>query len=66
MLYVCLSFCSPLLAVFLIASSLLMVLAGVLALLDDPEEDVKVFALSKLDELVDNFWPEISEFVSKM
>lgn len=40
--------------------------AGVLALLDEPEDDMKVFALMRLDELVDIFWAEISEDVSKM
>ena len=41
-------------------------LGGVLSLLDEPEEDVKVFALNRLNELVDEFWAEISESIAKM
>lgn len=40
--------------------------AGILALLDEPLADLKVFALKKLDSIVDEFWPEISEAVEKM
>lgn len=28
--------------------------------------ELKVFALSKLDMIVDEFWPEISEAIEKM
>jgi hypothetical protein len=28
--------------------------------------ELKVFALKKLDNIVDEFWPEISEVVEKM
>ena len=41
-------------------------LAGVLSLLDEPEKDIQVFALSRLNELVDEFWPEISDALVKM
>jgi 26S proteasome regulatory subunit N2 len=40
--------------------------AGILSLLKEPEEEVKVFALSKLNELVDDFWAEIAESVTSM
>lgn len=42
------------------------VLAGVLALLDEPEPAIKMFALTKLNKLVDIFWPEISESIDRM
>lgn len=41
-------------------------LAGIISLLDEPLSDLKVFALKKLDAIVDEFWPEISEAVEKM
>ena len=41
-------------------------IAGVLALLEEPENELKVFALSRLDELVDTFWAEIADNVTKM
>ncbi|XP_048588551.1 26S proteasome non-ATPase regulatory subunit 1 [Nematostella vectensis] len=40
--------------------------AGILALLDESESDLKVFALSKLNSIVDDFWAEISESVDKI
>ena len=40
--------------------------AGILALLEEPENEVKVFALNKLNQIVDVFWPEISENVDKI
>lgn len=43
-----------------------LIIAGVLALLEEPENELKVFALSRLDELVDTFWAEIADNVSKM
>ena len=33
----------------------LFYLAGIISLLDEPEDDAKVFALQKLNGLVDNF-----------
>lgn len=40
--------------------------AGVISLLDEPEAQLKAFALNKLDNIVDSFWPEISENVGKI
>ena len=40
--------------------------AGILALLDEPESEVKLFALQKLNQIVDMFWAEISEAVDKI
>ena len=37
-----------------------------LSLLDEIEEEIQVFALSRLDELVDVFWAEIAESITKM
>ena len=39
---------------------------GIIALLDESEEDLKIYALQKLNTLVDQFWAEISDAVSKM
>lgn len=41
-------------------------LGGVLALLEETEPAIKLFALKKLNSLVDTFWPEVSESVDKM
>ncbi|KAL7035627.1 hypothetical protein ACKWTF_008475 [Chironomus riparius] len=40
--------------------------AGIISLLDEPMPELKVFALKKLDSIVDEFWPEISEAVEKI
>ncbi|XP_014666244.1 PREDICTED: 26S proteasome non-ATPase regulatory subunit 1-like [Priapulus caudatus] len=40
--------------------------AGVISLLDEKESELKWFALQKLDELVDEFWAEISEAIEKI
>lgn len=40
--------------------------AGIIALLDEPMPEMKIFALRKLDTIVDEFWPEISESIEKM
>ncbi|XP_011204147.2 26S proteasome non-ATPase regulatory subunit 1 [Bactrocera dorsalis] len=40
--------------------------AGIISLLDEPMPDLKVFALKKLDSIVDEFWPEISESIEKI
>ncbi|VDP47279.1 unnamed protein product [Echinostoma caproni] len=40
--------------------------AGLVSLLDDKGTDVKAFALKRLNELVDQFWAEISESVNKI
>lgn len=34
--------------------------------MDEPISDLKVFALKKLDGIVDEFWPEISEAIEKI
>ena len=39
---------------------------GILALLEEPEDDVKIFALKRLDSIVESFWSEISESVEKI
>lgn len=41
-------------------------IAGIIALLDEPMPELKIFALRKLDSIVDEFWPEISESIEKM
>lgn len=40
--------------------------AGVLSLLDETEPQLKVFALEKLNKIVDVFWAEISEAIDKI
>lgn len=40
--------------------------AGLISLLDEPEEELKIYALKSLDAVVNQFWPEISETVSKI
>eukprot|EP00466_Bigelowiella_natans_P005314 jgi/Bigna1/92583/estExt_fgenesh1_pm.C_360002 len=39
---------------------------GVLALLDEPETEIKVHAIKKLDKMVDNFWAEIANAIGKI
>lgn len=34
---------------------------GIVALLSEPETELKVFALRKLDEIVNDFWAEIAD-----
>ncbi|RKO87811.1 hypothetical protein BDK51DRAFT_28293, partial [Blyttiomyces helicus] len=40
--------------------------AGIISMLDEPQEDLKVYALQKLDGIVDQFWAEISDAVTKI
>lgn len=40
--------------------------AGVLAQLKDPNREVQIYALKKLDQIVHVAWHEISDDVSKM
>lgn len=40
--------------------------AGIISLLDEPMSELKIFALKKLDNIVDEFWPEISESIEKI
>jgi len=44
----------------------LYLIVGVIALLDEPNIHLKEFALRKLNEIVDEFWPEIADSVEKM
>jgi len=46
--------------------NLVFVLAGVISLLDEQHNDVKTFALRKLDQIVNEFWPEIADSIEKM
>ncbi|CAB4065573.1 PSMD1 [Lepeophtheirus salmonis] len=39
---------------------------GILALLEEPMPELKVFALKKLEGIVDEFWAEISESIGKI
>ena len=39
---------------------------GLLSLLDDPEPALQQHALQQLDDIVDNFWPEIATDIPKM
>lgn len=34
---------------------------GIVALLSEPETELKVFALRKLNEIVNDFWAEIAD-----
>uniref|UniRef100_A0A2P2I0U6 26S proteasome non-ATPase regulatory subunit 1 n=1 Tax=Hirondellea gigas TaxID=1518452 RepID=A0A2P2I0U6_9CRUS len=40
--------------------------AGILALLDEPEPELQKFALERLNEIIDIFWPEIADSVQKI
>ncbi|KAJ3403731.1 proteasome regulatory particle base subunit, partial [Chytridiales sp. JEL 0842] len=40
--------------------------AGVLSLLDEPSNDLKMYALKQLDAIVNDFWAEIADSVSKI
>lgn len=40
--------------------------AGLIGLLDESDKQLRCYALEKLDELVNQFWPEIADSVSKM
>lgn len=40
--------------------------AGIISLLDEPVAELQVFALQKLNGIVDEFWPEISEAIEKI
>ncbi|XP_058130098.1 26S proteasome non-ATPase regulatory subunit 1 [Anopheles ziemanni] len=40
--------------------------AGIICLLDEPVAELKVFALKKLNMIVGEFWPEISEAAEKI
>lgn len=40
--------------------------AGLLGLLDEPDNQLKSYALQQLDATVDQFWTELADHVSKM
>lgn len=40
--------------------------AGIISLLEENQTELKVFALKKLDTIVDEFWAEISEAIEKI
>jgi len=40
--------------------------AGIISLLDEDVSELKTFALTKLNEVVDEFWAEISEVIAKI
>ncbi|KAJ3230338.1 proteasome regulatory particle base subunit [Chytriomyces hyalinus] len=40
--------------------------AGVISLLDETDEQLKVFALKQLNNIVDSFWAEIADAVTKL
>lgn len=39
---------------------------GILALLDEDEVELKTYALERLDGLVNEFWAEVADGISKM
>lgn len=48
------------------ASSAIHSAAGILSLLDENDADLQSIALKKLDQVVDQYWAEISESVRKL
>lgn len=40
--------------------------SGIISLLDEPQSELKEYALHKLNDIVDEFWPEISEVIVKV
>lgn len=40
--------------------------AGLIGLLDEPDNQLKVFALKQLNQLVDQFWSELADHIAKM
>jgi 26S proteasome regulatory subunit N2 len=40
--------------------------AGLVGFLSEPDPELKIFALRKLDEEIDLLWPEIADSVGKM
>ncbi|XP_065164935.1 26S proteasome non-ATPase regulatory subunit 1-like isoform X2 [Atheta coriaria] len=40
--------------------------AAFISLLEEPRHEIKTFALQRLDNIVDEFWPEISESIEKI
>ena len=40
--------------------------AGFVGMLDDPDDTIKAFALTKLNTMVDQFWAEVADSLTKM
>lgn len=40
--------------------------SGILALLQDESTEIKEYALQQLNQVIDEFWPEISDQIEKM
>lgn len=40
--------------------------SGILALLDDEQDEMKEYALKKINELIPVFWAEIATYIPKM
>jgi hypothetical protein len=40
--------------------------SGILFLLDEPSNELKIHALKKLDQMVDLYWSEIADQITKM
>jgi 26S proteasome regulatory subunit N2 len=53
-------------SILLLTHSLLLQIDGIIALLDEPQPELKVYALEQLNSLVDEFWAEISDSIAKM
>jgi hypothetical protein len=43
-----------------------LTVAGIVCLLDEPTNDLKIYALQKLDAIVDLYWAEIADEITKM
>ena len=50
--------------IFLLSATRLV--AGVLSLLCEQEDEIKVFALHRLNELVDDFWAEVADKITEL
>lgn len=44
----------------------LVSVAGLVGYLDEYDQSIRSYALKKLDQLVDEYWAEIADSVSKM
>lgn len=49
-----------------LSSALIFFSAGILSMIDDPNQELKTFALKRLDSIVDQFWPEIADEIEKL
>ncbi|XP_021963338.1 26S proteasome non-ATPase regulatory subunit 1 [Folsomia candida] len=47
-------------------TSVLTSAAGIIALLDEQQHELKSYALKKLDQVVNEFWPEIADYITKI